>query len=112
MCTMTYWCMKTARWFLNNYYSQLSAVGYYQMEPATHDDIWSNFFKYRTKLGIDIDANALRLTAKNVRSASISRCPMSAGWLLLLRCKIVQCEYYNEAFEFDLELDPVDEILK
>jgi hypothetical protein len=26
------------------------AVGYYQMEPATHDDIWNNFLKYRTKL--------------------------------------------------------------
>lgn len=23
------------------------ALGYFQMEPATHDDIWNNFLKYR-----------------------------------------------------------------
>jgi hypothetical protein len=26
------------------------AVGFYQMEPATHDDIWLNFLKYQPKL--------------------------------------------------------------
>lgn len=26
------------------------ARGYYQMEPATHDDIWENFLKYRQDL--------------------------------------------------------------
>lgn len=32
------------------------AVGYYQMEPATHDDIWNNFLKYRKKLANDVSA--------------------------------------------------------
>lgn len=26
------------------------ALGYFQMEPATHDDIWANFLGYRTEL--------------------------------------------------------------
>ena len=26
------------------------ALGYYQMEPSTHDDIWDNFLKYRPTL--------------------------------------------------------------
>lgn len=26
------------------------ALGFYQMEPATHDDIWENYLKYRTEL--------------------------------------------------------------
>jgi hypothetical protein len=30
------------------------ALGIYQMEPATHDDIWINFLKYATKLRNDI----------------------------------------------------------
>lgn len=28
------------------------ALGYWQMEPATHDDIWVNFLKYRTQLAL------------------------------------------------------------
>lgn len=27
------------------------ALGLFQMEPATHDDIWTNFLKYRNALG-------------------------------------------------------------
>lgn len=30
------------------------AKGYFQMEPATHDDIWDNFLKYRQKLSNDV----------------------------------------------------------
>ncbi|HET8997030.1 MAG TPA: hypothetical protein VFN42_10225 [Acetobacteraceae bacterium] len=26
------------------------ALGYFQMEPATHDDIWANFLRYRAEL--------------------------------------------------------------
>ena len=30
------------------------ALGLWQMERATHDDIWQNFLHYRTKLGLNI----------------------------------------------------------
>lgn len=30
------------------------ALGLYQMEPNTHDDIWINFLKYRAKLADDV----------------------------------------------------------
>ena len=30
------------------------ALGYFQMEPKTHDDIWDNFLKYRTNLSSNI----------------------------------------------------------
>jgi len=29
------------------------AISYYQMEPATHNDIWDNFLKYRKKIAND-----------------------------------------------------------
>src|SRR3569832_707490 len=32
------------------------ARGLFQMEPATHDDIWNNFLKYRSKLAQAITA--------------------------------------------------------
>ncbi len=37
------------------------ALGLYQMEPATHDDIWENFLKYRREL------------SRKVRSLAINR---------------------------------------
>ena len=39
------------------------AVGYYQMEPATHDDIWNNFLKYRKKLANDASSFLVSPTA-------------------------------------------------
>ena len=30
------------------------ALGLYQMEPATHDDIWANYLKYKTDLGLAV----------------------------------------------------------
>jgi hypothetical protein len=30
------------------------AKGYFQMEPSTHDDIWDNYLKYRSKLSKDV----------------------------------------------------------
>ena len=30
------------------------ALGIWQMERATHDDIWTNFLHYRTKLGLNV----------------------------------------------------------
>ena len=30
------------------------AVGIWQMEPATHDDIWENFLAYRVRLGLKV----------------------------------------------------------
>ena len=30
------------------------ALGLWQMEPATHDDIWENFLAYRVKLGLKV----------------------------------------------------------
>ncbi len=31
-------------------------LGYYQMEPATHDDIWDNYLKYHKALAAKIEA--------------------------------------------------------
>jgi len=35
------------------------ALGLFQMEPATHDDIWNNFLVYRIELGKKVDALAV-----------------------------------------------------
>lgn len=32
------------------------AVSYYQMEPATHNDIWDNYLKYRSELAAKVTA--------------------------------------------------------
>ena len=32
------------------------ALGYFQMEPATHDDIWENFLAYRPDLAARVKA--------------------------------------------------------
>ena len=34
------------------------ALGYFQMEPATHDDIWANFLRYRGALAGKVRALA------------------------------------------------------
>lgn len=31
------------------------ALGYFQMEPSTHDDIWANFLAYRPTLAAKVD---------------------------------------------------------
>lgn len=31
-------------------------LGLYQMEPATHDDIWNNYLKYRPELAANVSA--------------------------------------------------------
>lgn len=31
------------------------AIGLYQMEPATHDDIWGNYLKYRPELSAKVE---------------------------------------------------------
>lgn len=42
---------------LGTYLKQINgpALGVYQMEPATHDDIWANFLKYQDKIFWVID---------------------------------------------------------
>jgi len=30
------------------------ALGIYQMEPATHDDVWNNYLQYRQELSLDV----------------------------------------------------------
>jgi hypothetical protein len=42
------------------------ALGYFQMEPATHDDCWKNFLKYRAVL-----ASKVRTFLQNDDSTSI-----------------------------------------
>ncbi|MEO1456459.1 MAG: hypothetical protein AAFV49_02690, partial [Pseudomonadota bacterium] len=32
------------------------ALGFFQMEPATHDDIWDNYLKYRAKISAEVKA--------------------------------------------------------
>ena len=41
---------------LGTYLKQIRgpALGIYQMEPATHDDIWSNFIKYRKQVSTNL----------------------------------------------------------
>lgn len=34
------------------------ALGYFQMEPATHDDVWANFLRYRVALADNVRALA------------------------------------------------------
>ncbi|WP_157269367.1 hypothetical protein [Azohydromonas aeria] len=57
------------------------ARGLFQMEPATHDDIWKNFLKYRAKLADQIlglraspGADAIQeLTDNDVYAAGMAR---------------------------------------
>lgn len=44
------------------------ALGYYQMEPATHDDIGNNYLKYRPSVG---ELASSFLTGKSVGSAAL-----------------------------------------
>ena len=39
------------------------ARGLFQMEPATHDDIWDNYLKYRSKIGDQVKALLSSATA-------------------------------------------------
>ena len=32
------------------------ALGVFQMEPATHDDVWNNYLRYRPEIADKIDA--------------------------------------------------------
>lgn len=53
------------------------AIGLFQMEPATHEDIWTNFLAYRDNLASKILKGDIALTAKpeemawNLRYAAV-----------------------------------------
>ncbi|WP_441001312.1 hypothetical protein [Fodinibius sp. SL11] len=72
---------------LGKYLHQLGdgpAIGIYQMEPATHDDIWSNFLKYKPTLGDTIlrwemprafaDNNAKEMAGNLYYATAMARC--------------------------------------
>lgn len=54
------------------------ALGYWQMEPATHDDIWDNFLRYRQSLRNDVQAlaRASRSVADDLRDNHMYACAM------------------------------------
>ena len=56
------------------------ALGYFQMEPKTHDDIWKNFLDYRPTLAAKIlslggisDASSNLLTTNHKYAAAMAR---------------------------------------
>jgi len=72
---------------LGKYLHQLGdgpAVGIFQMEPATHDDIWNNFLKYKPTLGNTIlrwempraftDNNAKEMAGNLYYAVAMARC--------------------------------------
>ena len=58
------------------------ALGIYQMEPATHEDIWDNFLKYHTPLLLQVGS---RFTAK----------PERLIWDLKYATKMARLHYYR-----------------
>jgi hypothetical protein len=72
---------------LGKYLHQLGdgpAIGIYQMEPATHDDIWQNFLEYKPTLGNTIlrwempraftDNNAKEMAGNLYYATAMARC--------------------------------------
>jgi hypothetical protein len=53
------------------------ALGYWQMEPATHDDCWSNYLYYRAPLAAKIEA--LLQGAPISASAMVANLPYAIG---------------------------------
>ena len=54
-------CLKYRRQMRNG-----PARGYFQMEPATHNDIWNNYLKYRAKLAADVSSYLTSPTANKL----------------------------------------------
>jgi len=46
------------------------ALGLYQIEPATHDDLWENFLRYRPALAERTEALAARWPARTTQLAT------------------------------------------
>jgi len=49
------------------------ALGIFQMEPATHDDIWVNYINYRASLRVDL--NYLTMKMSGAHSNTINQIP-------------------------------------
>lgn len=52
------------------------ALGVFQMEPATHDDIWDNFLTYRNELGLIISELAGTCQSSEMTSNLAYACAM------------------------------------
>lgn len=48
------------------------AKGYFQMEPATHNDIWDNFLKYRTNLATNVLSLLSSKSADKIKELEIN----------------------------------------
>lgn len=48
------------------------ALGYFQMEPATHDDIWANFLSYRPQIANAVASLLSSATADRHRELEIN----------------------------------------
>lgn len=60
-------------------------LGFYQMEPATHDDIWNNFLKYRKGLATKIEALVAPSTDKLTALEQNDRYATAMARVLYLR---------------------------
>jgi hypothetical protein len=43
------------------------ALGYFQVEPKTHDDVWNNFLKYRPQLAAKVNQLLSSPTANKIK---------------------------------------------
>ncbi len=62
------------------------ALGYFQMEPATHDDIWENFLAYRPDLAARVKA---LLPDGEPLASDLLTCPVYAA--AMARVKYYRC---------------------
>jgi len=58
------------------------ALGVFQMEPATHDDVWNNYLRYRPEIADKIDAMGTGL-----------RCPHELIWNLKYAAAMCRIHY-------------------
>ena len=99
------------------------ALGYFQMEPETHDDIWRNFLAYKPKIGIlikslvpsgiETSANLLNHPQYECAMARMfyARCPGAIPQTLLGQAHYYK-QFYNTPLGAATETEYVDNFLK
>lgn len=81
------------------------ALGYWQMEPATHDDIWENWLGFQN----DIVMSVSRLAAYQSPSSHASNDnpgPNQLAWNALYAAAMCRIHYYRAPFKLSSDIEP------
>lgn len=73
------------------------ALGVYQMEPATHDDIWENYLRWR----LSLNAKARKYAAESAIPGATRPQATQMVWNLRYATTMCRLHYYRAPFRFD-----------